>query len=76
MSQRKIYEVVPEGEGWAAKERGISEPIARADSKDEVVHKVRAIAREHEPAQVILKGRNGRIQQEWTYGQDPPESPG
>ena len=28
------------------------------------------------PAQVVVHGRDGRIQYEWTYGYDPEETPG
>jgi hemerythrin superfamily protein len=66
-----VYHVTadPKG-GWRAKKSGSSRPLARGDSKQEVVRRARDSARRQKGRLVIHKA-NGRIQEERTYGPDP-----
>jgi uncharacterized protein DUF2188 len=45
-------------------------------NKSELVQDVIKTAKKHKPSQVVIKGRNGRIQTEYTYGNDPRRTPG
>jgi hemerythrin superfamily protein len=66
-----VYHVTtdPKG-GWRATRSGSSRPLARGDSKQEVVRRARDSARRQKGRLVIHKA-NGRIQEERTYGPDP-----
>jgi hemerythrin superfamily protein len=65
-----VYHVTsdPRG-GWRATKSGSSRPLARADSKQEVVRRARDSARRQNGRLVIHKA-NGRIQEERSYGSD------
>lgn len=58
----------PKG-GWRATRSGSSRPLARGDSKQEVVRRARDTARRQNGRLVIHKA-NGRIQEERTYGSE------
>lgn len=66
-----VYHVTsdPRG-GWRATRSGSTRPLARGDSKQDVVRRARDSARRQEGRLVIHKA-NGRIQEERTYGPDP-----
>ena len=76
MSKRKVFHVVSKPEtfsdrDWAVKQAGIDYPLARFPKKDEAV-KYAVIAAKTQPlGQVKIHGKNGKIQSERTYGQDP-----
>lgn len=71
-----VYRVTsdPRG-GWKATRSGSSRPLARSDSKQEVVRRARVSARRQKGRLVIHKA-NGRIQEERTYGPDPRRTRG
>jgi hemerythrin superfamily protein len=71
-----VYHVTrdPRG-GWRATKSGSSRPVARADSKQDVVRRARDSAKRQEGRLVIHKA-NGRIQEERTYGRDSRRSRG
>ena len=71
MTKRKIYDVSPRGEGWAVKQRGAKRAVAIFEDKSEAVARARGIAKQREPAQVVVRTRDGSIQTEYTYGGDP-----
>jgi hypothetical protein len=66
-----VYHVTsdPRG-GWRATRSGTTRPLARSDSKQDVVRRARDSAKRQEGRLVIHKA-NGRIQEERTYGPDP-----
>ncbi|MEA2626986.1 MAG: hypothetical protein QOD06_3031 [Candidatus Binatota bacterium] len=65
---RKIYTVTPAaGEGW--KIEGARE--GRFLKKTAAIEKAKELASAHQPAQVRVKARNGRIEKEWKF---PPSS--
>jgi hypothetical protein len=79
VSERQSYHVVPYVNGWqirlgkADDENGA---LGVWDHKDLAIERARDIAKEKMPSQVIVHGENGRIQKEWTYGDDPRNVPG
>jgi hypothetical protein len=76
---RKIYtvETDPKG-GWRGKAKGSTRAVAKGDNKAEVVKRTTEVAKKQPKAQVRIKGKNGRIQNERTYprSSDPRSTPG
>jgi len=76
---RRVYtvETDPKG-GWRAKAKGSTRAVAKGDNKAEVVKRTIEVAKKQPKAQVRIKGRNGRIQQERTYprSSDPKRTAG
>lgn len=67
--------VVSEGEGWAVKAEGASEPHAVFKTQSEAWEKAKSIARK-ERSEAVLHGKNGLIRARNTYGYDPRRSKG
>lgn len=42
----------------------------------EAIAKGRVIAKKHQPSQLVIRRKNGRILTEYTYGADPRRHPG
>ena len=75
--KRKVYHVVPDERGWCVR-RGRARYMDTWHPR-----KVQATARARSLAivsgmlaQVVVHGRNGKIQFEWTYGKDPRRTRG
>jgi hypothetical protein len=71
MKKRKVYDVAPRGEGWAVKQRGAKRAVAIFQDKADAVARAREVAKKREPAQVVVRGKDGEIKNEYTYGGDP-----
>jgi hypothetical protein len=63
------------GKGWEVTNDGQGSP-QRFDRKEEAVKWARQRARSVAPSQLRVKGANGRIQTEYTYGSDPRDTKG
>jgi Uncharacterized protein conserved in bacteria (DUF2188) len=76
MPERITYYVTPDDDGW----RVVREGAQRADSihadKVDAIERARELGRAQTLGQVVIQGRDGRFQTEWTYGQDPRRTPG
>jgi hypothetical protein len=76
---QRVYtvEADPKG-GWRAKAKGSTRAVAKGDNKAEVVKRTIEVAKKQPKAQVRIKGRNGRIQEEHTCprSSDPKRTPG
>ena len=77
--KRKVYTVGPDPKGgWRGEARGSTRAVAKGDNKAEVVKRTIEVAKKQPKAQVRIKGKNGRIQEERTYpsliarGASPP----
>ena len=69
MPKRKVYHVTTSDKGgWAVKAEGNSRPSSTHTTKAEAVRAAKAMARKTGLGQVIVHGRNGRIQFEHSYG--------
>jgi hypothetical protein len=55
--------------GWCVRAAWFT--VGPYPNKVQAVGAGRTIARRAKPSQLRVKGRNGRIQTEYTYGQDP-----
>lgn len=74
---RKVYHVVPAPEkGWLVKEEKNKNPSARADRKADAVKRAKELAKKAKLGQVIVHKKNGQIQTEYTYGDDPRSTKG
>jgi hemerythrin superfamily protein len=71
-----VFHVAPAPDGgWRAEKEGSSRALARGDSKQEVVQRARNTARSQK-GRLIIHKRDGRIQEERTYGPDPRRTRG
>jgi len=68
---RKVYHVAPVGEAWGVRRARRK----RADSiyflKTDAVARAKRLAKAASHGQVKVHGRNGRLQVEYTYRDDP-----
>jgi hypothetical protein len=64
----------PKG-GWRAEKRGASRAVARSESKTDVVKRARELAKAQR-GRLVIHGKNGRIQEERSYGEDPMRKAG
>jgi len=68
---RKQYHVVPRDNGWAVKRASTQRASSVHASKADAIEAARGLARGNTPSQVLIHGKNGAIQREWTYKNDP-----
>jgi len=76
---RRVYTVETDSKGgWRGEAKGSTRAVAKGDNKAEVVKRAIEVAKKQPNAQVRIKGRNGRIQEEHTYprSSDPRRTPG
>lgn len=79
MAQRRVIHVVPYVNGWTLNETGRNEErgeLGAWDHKDLAIARAKELAKEAGLGQVVVHGEDGRIQDEFTYGEDPTESKG
>ena len=72
--QRSVYHVVPFDELWAVKLAGDS-LNEYAANKDMAVSRAKELARRSDLGQVVVHGRDGKIEQEFYYGEEPERAP-
>ncbi|HXK40080.1 MAG TPA: DUF2188 domain-containing protein [Candidatus Paceibacterota bacterium] len=70
MPARRIFNVAPTEGSWRVSIDGGASDRS-FDRKEQAVRWARERARGAMPSQLRIKGRNGRIQTEHTYGGDP-----
>ena len=76
-SERQVFEVAPHAkDGWDVKKEGGARASAHHDTKATAIADARERAKAAALSQVRVKGKNGQIQTEWTYGKDPHRTPG
>lgn len=72
MAERKTWHVTSAGDGdWKVKARGADRAAGIFSEKVDAVERGRELARGQSLGQLVVHGRNGRIQTEYTYGRDP-----
>lgn len=80
--ERTIYHVTPAGDRSVDEKWQIEHKEGRRNLREphrtqrQAIDAAREKAKEHQPAQVIIHGRDGRIRTEYTYGNDPRRTPG
>ena len=76
MADRTVYHVTPNVNGWQVKEVGADTLDYLVDDKDNAVAHAKELAKQAPLGQVIVHNRDGRIAEEFTYGEDPRSTPG
>lgn len=71
MPERVAYHVTPNVNGWEVKREGSDQTEYLVDDKDNAVRHARELAQSQELGQVIVHNRDGKISEEFTYGEDP-----
>lgn len=74
--QRQVYHVVPAENGWEVKKEGNKRASAKARLKADAVSEAKRLAKKAKLGQVIIHKKDGKIQTEYTYGEDPRETKG
>jgi hypothetical protein len=73
MARLKLTVAPQKSGGWRLEGQGAGQTFP---TKDQAVRAGRTRAKAAELGQLVVKGRNGRIQTEHTYGKDPRRSKG
>lgn len=68
LSAPTIYEVVPHEEGWAFQKQGAARATSLHGTKKEAVEQARSTAAEHAPSQLVIRRKDGTIQDNVSYG--------
>jgi hypothetical protein len=75
--KRVVYVVEPrDGGKWAAQRRGTERAATVEENKAPAIDEARRLAQKHPLSQVVIKDEKGKIQREYTYGEDPRRFPG
>ena len=77
-SDRTVFHVTPYVNSWKVKSEGAGayEFEAVMDTKEAAVAEAKERAKAHQPSQVIIHNKDGKIAEESTYGDDPRASKG
>lgn len=77
-SDRSVYHVVPNADQsrWVVSREKDDAFREEYDTKNEAVDAAKTRARGEEPSQVKVHSRDGNMEYESTYGDDPSRSPG
>jgi len=74
---RTVYHIVPVGKQWGVRREGESLIAAKLfDTKALAEIFARLLADETKPSQIKVHKQDGKIETEWTYGDDPRKTPG
>jgi hypothetical protein len=71
MARRQTYHVTSRGDEWQVKKAGQQQPVSTHHKKERAVEKAKELAKDAPLGQVVIHRRDGQIQTEHTYGQDP-----
>jgi uncharacterized protein YdaT len=72
MANRKTYHVTHDDEGgWRVKSEGASRASSTHENKAEAVQSAKDLAKAQPLGQVVIHGKDGKIQTEHTYHKDP-----
>lgn len=72
---RAIFEVAPTQNGWKVLRRGEADGDT-FPTKADAIKRAATLAEAAKPSQVLIRKRNGQIEEERTYGEDPSRFPG
>lgn len=76
-SKRKVYHVTPAPSGgWNVKAEDNKNPSGNFKTKTEAVARGKELAKKPLLGQLIVHRQDGKIQTEYTYGNDPKRSKG
>lgn len=71
--ERKVYHVVwdESDSRWEVQFEGSQRASETYETKEEAVDAARRLAQNYKPSQLIVHRKDGEIQTEYTYGDDP-----
>ena len=70
--ERTVYHVMPHKRGgWQVRKEYARNAKKRCPTKAEAIVHAKALAKARIPSQIKIHTQNGRIQKEFTYGDDP-----
>jgi Uncharacterized protein conserved in bacteria (DUF2188) len=76
-TQGRVYHVTPNpAGGWSVQAEGATRATSTHPTKEEAVARARELARSHRPGRLIVHYKDGRIEAEHTYGEEPGRAPG
>ena len=71
-SSRLVYHVKPTDSGrWSVAQRGAARASATFNRKSDAVARGKELAKRRSRGQLVVHGRDGKVQGEFTYGDDP-----
>ena len=76
MAERSTFHVIPDVNSWKVKNEADASYDALVDDKDRAVELAKEYAKQAPLGQVIIHTRDGKIAEEFTYGEDPRNIPG
>ena len=76
MTDRATFHVIPDANSWKVKNEADATYDALVDDKSRAVEMAKEYAKEAPLGQVIVHNRDGKIAEEFTYGEDPRSTPG
>jgi hypothetical protein len=71
MADPIIYDVTPHGDGWLLGRRGNGEKSVNFDTREAAIDEAELRARRHDEARLVIRDRDGRIQEERKIGGRP-----
>jgi len=76
MMRKKYHITTAKSGGWKIKGEGGPRAIKLFDTKEKAIEIGRKITKSKQPSQLIIHKKDGTIQTEYTYGDDPRSSKG
>ena len=73
---RTVYDVQKKGNHWQVMREGGKRASFTTTTQADAIQRARAIAQHKRRSQVRVKGEDGAVRTEWTYGDDPRSIPG
>jgi len=70
MADKKRIHVTPKGDDWAVQREGGKKASGVHDRKKEAIEQGRNLAKQ-DKGQLLIHGKDGKIQEERTYRKDP-----
>ena len=76
MPERTTFHVIPDVNSWKIKNEDDASYDALVDDKDRAIELAKEYAKKAPLGQVLVHNRDGKIADEFTYGDDPRNVPG
>lgn len=76
MPTRETWHVTTHEDGWQVKKSGNEQATSLHENKQDALQAAREIAKDQELGQLKIHKADGTIQEERTYGEDPPGTKG
>jgi uncharacterized protein YdaT len=73
---RRTYHVVSSDKGWSVKRENSQRASSTHNIKQDAIQRGKELANSSSEGQLIIHRKDGKIQTEYTYGNDPERYPG